>query len=72
MMRQLGELVLATDNKSFTQEGHFMQWEGAEMLTLKMLQGSRDGLKDQNSILLSKTLAEKFYGSANPINQVIK
>ena len=72
MMRKLGELVLATDSKSFTQEGQFMQWEGAEMLTLKMLYGSRDGLKEQNSIFLSQTLAEKLYGKTNPVNQVIK
>ncbi len=72
MIRQLSELVLGTDSKSFAQEGHFLQWEGAEMLTLKMLYGSRDGLKEQNSIFLSQTLAEKFYGKTNPINQVIK
>ena len=72
MMRQLSEMVLATDTKSFAQEGQFMQWEGAEMLTLKMLHGSRDGLKEQSSIFLSQSLAEKLYGTTNPVNQVIK
>lgn len=72
MVRQLSELVLATNNKKFSQEGHFMQSEGAEMLSLKMLHGSREGLKEQNSILLSQTLAEKFFGTTNPINQVVK
>ncbi len=72
MMRQLEEWVLATDTKSFAEEGHFMQWEGAEMFSLKMLHGSQEGLKEQKSIFLSQTLAKKLYGQTNPINQVIK
>ncbi|MEM6317492.1 MAG: ABC transporter permease [Bacteroidota bacterium] len=72
MMRQLEEWVLATDNQSFTQKGHFMQWEGAKMFSLNMIQGNQEGLKEQNSIFLSQTLAKKLFDTENPINQVIK
>ncbi|MEM1119552.1 MAG: FtsX-like permease family protein, partial [Bacteroidota bacterium] len=43
-----------------------------EMFTLKMLYGSRTGLKDQSSIFLSQSLAEKLYGKRDPTELVIR
>jgi len=34
-----------------------------------MLSGIRGGLKDKNSILLSKSLSEKLFGNADPLNK---
>ena len=42
-----------------------------EMLTLKMLKGSRAGLKEPGSILLSNTLSQSLFGTADPIGKVI-
>ena len=42
------------------------------MLSLKMLQGTNEGLKNPNSILLSETTAKAFFGETNPINQTMK
>jgi putative ABC transport system permease protein len=64
--------VVANGNKKLTQTGNFMQPEAPEMLTLKMLRGSRNGLKDPSSILLSASLAKALFGNADPINQVLK
>jgi putative ABC transport system permease protein len=66
------ERVIAFAEKKFTQSGYFMQPEGADMLTLKMVRGTRQGLKDMKSIFLSETLAKKFFPDTDPINQVIK
>ena len=59
-------------NKAFSQSGLYLQPEGPEMLTLKMRQGSRSGLKDPHAILISETLAQKFFGDANPMGKILK
>ena len=64
--------ILAVGDKKITQQGSFMQAEAPEMLTLKMLKGTRDGLKDPSSILLSQKVATSMFGDADPMNQVIK
>ncbi|MEQ1584632.1 MAG: ABC transporter permease [Cyclobacteriaceae bacterium] len=65
------ERVLAFGENKFTQSGYFMQSEGADMLTLKMIKGTRQGLKDMKSVLLSESVAKKLFGDADPINQVV-
>lgn len=65
------ENVLAFGDKKFTQSGYYMQPEGAEMFTLKMKYGTRSGLEDMKSILLSESLAEKIFGDVDPVNEVI-
>ena len=65
------ERVIAFSDKKFAQGGFFMQPEGAEMLTLRMIHGSRVGLTDMNSILLSQSLSKKLFGDIDPVNQVV-
>jgi putative ABC transport system permease protein len=66
------ERVIAFGEKRFTQNGYFMQPEGTDMLTLKMVRGTRQGLKDMKSIFLSESLAKKLFPDGDPINQVVK
>ncbi len=66
------ERVVAMGNKKFTQKGYFVQPEIPDMFTLNMISGSRAGLHDMNSILLSESLARKLFGEADPINQIVK
>jgi putative ABC transport system permease protein len=63
--------VVAFGEKKFSQSGYFMQAEGAEMLTLRMIHGARQGLNDMKSIMLSASLAKKLFGEADPLNQVV-
>jgi putative ABC transport system permease protein len=67
-----GDHLLSYADKKFTRSGNFMEPEITEMLTLRMLRGSRAALKDPGSILLSKSVAEAFFGEADPTNQVMK
>src|ERR1700744_754461 len=60
------------NDKKFAQTGKFMQAEAPEMLTLKMLSGTRTGLKEPNSILITQSLSRKIFGDADPIGQVLK
>ncbi|WP_435357057.1 ABC transporter permease [Emticicia sp. SJ17W-69] len=64
--------ILATKDEKFSKEGSFVEPYFAEMMSLKMLAGTREGLKELNSIMLSESLAKVFFGSESPINQVIK
>lgn len=65
------ERVLAFGEKKLTQSGYFMQAEGADMLSLNMIEGTRKGLKDMKTIFLSESLAKKIFGDADPLNQVV-
>ena len=64
--------ILTARDKAFSQTGKFMQPEAPEMLTLKMVYGSRAGLNDRHAIMLSETLARKLFGNANPLGEVMQ
>lgn len=64
--------IVAFGDKKLTQQGSFMQPEITEVLSLKMLKGTRDGLKDPSSILLSQKVATALFGSDDPMNKTIK
>lgn len=64
--------LVTYQNKDFTQKGSYMQAQAPQMLSLKLLKGSNDGLLDLHSIFLSETLSKKLFGEADPIDQVVK
>jgi ABC-type antimicrobial peptide transport system permease subunit len=67
-----GGHLLSVGDKHFTQFGMFFEADAPEMLTLKMISGSRAGLKDPYSILLSASAAKALFGGADAMNKVIK
>ena len=67
-----GEHILSVGTKNLSKSGNYIDVEIPKMLSLKMLQGTNEGLKSPNSILLSETTAKAFFGTANPINQTMK
>lgn len=64
--------MLAAGEKKFAENGRYMQSAAPDMLTLKMLSGSRSGLKEQNSVLLSSSLAKKLFGDTDPVSKTVK
>lgn len=66
------EHILSKEDKKLTEKGNYMDVDAPEMLSLKMLKGSRDGLKELNSILLSESLANSFFGNQEPIGKVVE
>lgn len=64
--------ILAQGENKFNKEGNFFEPAVTEMLSLKMERGTRDGLKDPYSILLSESVANVFFGDADPMNQVLR
>ena len=66
------EHILAFGDKKITQSGNYMQAGAPDMLTLKMLRGSRNGLKDPSSVLLSARVAKALFVNDSPMDKTIK
>jgi putative ABC transport system permease protein len=65
-------LVLQQGDKKMPGEGLFMDADGPDMLTLKMVKGDRRGLAaDLHTILLSESVAKALFGDADPIGKRI-
>ncbi|WP_353719459.1 ABC transporter permease [Dyadobacter sp. 676] len=64
--------ILAFKDLKFNKPGRFMEPGIAEMLSLEMVSGSRAGLLDPASILLSESAALSLFGRGNALNQVVK
>lgn len=68
----IGGHILTTGDKQFMKSGSYMSAGAPDMLTLKMLKGTRAGLKDPSSILISKSVANAFFGDADPVGKLMK
>jgi putative ABC transport system permease protein len=60
----------STTEKQIPAKGLYMDTDGPEMLTLKMLRGNRSGLAaGQHSILLSASVARALFGDGDPMGK---
>ena len=66
------EHILAYDDRKMTKTGNFLSPEAPDMFSLNMLKGTRAGLKDPSSILLSESVAEVLFGQADPLGKIVK
>lgn len=64
--------ILAHHEKVFTSTGCFMEADGPELLSLRMLRGTRSGLKDPSVIMLSETVASTLFGDEDPIGKMLR
>jgi len=67
-----GDRILSFGDIKVTKTGNYFQRDFPEMLSLKMLKGRRDVLKDPSSILLSESTAKALFGDADPLNQSMR
>ena len=58
--------------KSLSRTGNYMQPNAPDLLDLKVSKGNRNGLGEINSIMISESLAEAFFGAEDPIGKVLK
>jgi putative ABC transport system permease protein len=72
MAAGFGNHLLSLGDKKLNKTGVYFEPQGPEMLTLKMLKGTRDGLKDPYSVLISASNAKAYFGDADPMNKVLK
>jgi hypothetical protein len=64
--------ALTYGNNIFLKTGSYFEPGVTEMLSLKMLKGSRGGLKEMNSILLSKSVADAIFGQNDPVGNILR
>jgi ABC-type antimicrobial peptide transport system permease subunit len=64
--------TIAFKDKVLSSRGNFMEPGAPGMLTLRMLKGSRSGLTEPTSILLSQSVAKAVFDDTKPIGQTIK
>ena len=64
--------ILNVADKKLSFKGNFMGAEAPEIFSLRMLQGSRGGLTDRSSILISQSVAKALFGDADAMNKIIK
>jgi len=64
--------IISINDKNLKVSGNFMEPGITDMLSLKMIRGSRNGLTGPNSILLSQTAVKAIFGDADPMDKVIK
>lgn len=66
-----GKRMVALGDTKMKVSGNYMDPGIAEMLSLKMLKGTRAGLSELNSIMLSASTANSFFGDADPLGKVL-
>jgi putative ABC transport system permease protein len=64
--------ILGFGEQKISKSGNFVQADFPEMLSLHMIEGTRDGLRDPASVLLSASTAKALFGTSEPLNQLIK
>ncbi|WAC15180.1 ABC transporter permease [Dyadobacter pollutisoli] len=64
--------IVTVGDKKLSKKGTFIEPEATEMLSLKMLSGTRSGLKDPYSIMLSESVAKAYFGDADPLEKTMK
>jgi putative ABC transport system permease protein len=64
--------ILSLGDKKLSKSGIYLEPQGPEMFSLKMLNGTRDALKDPKSVLISASTAKAYFGSADPMSKVLK
>ncbi|WP_254560746.1 ABC transporter permease [Dyadobacter diqingensis] len=65
-------LVLSSGDRKFAKNGSAVEPDFLKMMSVKVLNGTSDGLKEMNSIMLAKSLASSFFGNKNPINSLVR
>lgn len=72
MASRPSSMVLSSGEKNLIKTGYYFEPGITDILSLKIIKGSHDGLKDPSSILLSATLAKAFFGETDPIGKTMK
>ncbi len=64
--------VLTVGDKVFKKQGNFFEPSVIDMLSLKMLKGTKDALKDPYSIVMSESVAKAYFDNADPTGQTVR
>lgn len=63
--------VLSSADKKMKQTGLFIEAEATDVFSIQVIHGSKAGLDDINSIMISSSLSDKFFGDIDPVGKVL-
>ncbi|HEX8040846.1 MAG TPA: ABC transporter permease [Chryseosolibacter sp.] len=66
------DAILSVDDKKISKIGTNIGEDGPEMFTWKMIYGTRTGLKDVQSIMISESTADALFGAGDPVGKIVK
>ncbi|MBA4056663.1 MAG: ABC transporter permease, partial [Marivirga sp.] len=64
--------ILSINDQKTSQYGTFMDGGVIEMLSLEMLKGSTNALKEPGSIVLSESAAKALFGDSDPMDKLLR
>jgi len=64
--------ILAVGDKKLSQSGSYVEANFTKIVTLKMISGRSDALKDPSAILICRSTAEALFGNEDPMGKTIK
>lgn len=67
-----GGHVLSSGDKMLTKSGTFFEPDILDILSVKMLNGSKEAMNDPSTILLSASTAKAYFGNDNPMEKIMK
>ena len=68
-----GDAVMAVGDKSFLERGIITDQSFFNVFDFELLSGDKNSaLKEPYSVILSQSLAEKYFGKADPVGQLVK
>ena len=68
-----GDAVMAVEDKSFLERGIITDQSFFEVFDFRLLSGDRNSaLKEPYSVILSQSLAEKYFGKSDAVGQLVK
>ena len=67
-----GDRILSAGDKKLMQKSIYMEPDGPELFSLKMIKGSRAGLQDLSSIMLSQSAAKAYFGNEDAMGKAMK
>ncbi len=72
MARRPEDHIVSYGEQKLSRTGQFMQAGAPDMLSLEMIEGTKDGLKDPASIIISSSTAESLFGKTTALNKAIR
>lgn len=66
------QLSVSYGDKKSLESGSFMNPEGADIFSLKMIYGTRKALAEPNTILIAESVSKKLFGDAEPVGEILR
>lgn len=68
----IGSYLLSLEDKKITTKGGYFGSDVTELLSLKMIHGTKNALKDLRSVVLAESTAKSLFGASNPMGETLK